>query len=123
MAYFLNQLKQTESDTLDFLIRFGFSSSTFPSTVRRCRMLTGDANPTPGTTKKVQLLTLIRNTKPYDFDRKSDGWTSVLVKSQNKGIYSINKTWLDFYYEIWISHLDDTIVSNLRLFGDGDNRF
>lgn len=64
-------------------------------------------------TKKVQLLTLIRNTKPYDFEKKSDGWEAVLVKAQNKGIYPVNKSWLDFYYEIWISHLDDTIVSIL----------
>lgn len=66
---------------------------------------------TPFIPKKIQLLTLIRNTKPGDFEKKSDGWELVLKKAQSKGLYPINKTWLDFYYEVWIANIDDTIVS------------
>lgn len=69
---------------------------------------------TPFVPKKIQLLTLIRNTKPTDFEKKSDGWEVVLKKAQNKGLYPLNKTWLDFYYEIWISNIDDTIVSKCQ---------
>lgn len=66
---------------------------------------------TPFIPKKIQLLTLVRNTRPTEFEKKSDGWEVVLKKAQNKGLYPLSKTWLDFYYEIWITNLDDTIVS------------
>lgn len=72
---------------------------------------------TPFIPKKIQLLTIVRNTKPTDFEKKSDGWEVVLKKAQNKGLYPVNKTWLDFYYEIWISNIDDTIVSKWQLMG------
>lgn len=71
---------------------------------------------TPFIPKKIQLLTLIRNTKPADFEKKSDGWEVVLKKAQNKGLYPLNKTWLDFYYEVWISNVDDAIVSATLIF-------
>lgn len=72
---------------------------------------TGDTVLTPFIPKKIQLLTLIRNTKPADFEKKSDGWELVLKKAQSKGLYPLNKTWLDFYYEVWIANVDDIIVS------------
>lgn len=72
-----------------------------------------DAVLTPFVPKKIQLLSLIRNTKPTDFEKKSDGWELVLKKAQSKGLYPLNKTWLDFYYEVWIANLDDTIVSRI----------
>lgn len=74
-----------------------------------------DSALTPFVPKKLQLLTLIRNTKPGEFEKKSDGWELVLKKAQNKNLFPLNKTWLDFYYEIWMTHLDDTIVSEFNL--------
>lgn len=74
-----------------------------------------DTNLTPFIPKKIQLLTIIRSTKPTDFEKKSDGWEVVLKKAQNKGLYPLNKTWLDFYYEVWITNVDDTIVSIINI--------
>ncbi|XP_031636204.1 uncharacterized protein LOC116349077 [Contarinia nasturtii] len=79
------------------------------SSLSATNMDSNDAILTPFIPKKIQLLTLIRNTKPADFEKKSDGWELVLKKAQSKGLYPLNKTWLDFYYEIWISNVDDTI--------------
>lgn len=47
-----------------------------------------------------------------------DGWEYALSKAQKKELFPLNKTWIDFYYEVWIAHLDDTIVSKNCVIGN-----
>lgn len=68
-------------------------------------------------TTNIRLLGIIRDTiRASHSSKTADCWETALQKAHTMGIYPNDKTWVDLYYEIWMVHLELTIVSKNAFF-------
>lgn len=62
-------------------------------------------------TANIRLLGIIRDTiRAAHSSKTADCWETALQRAHTMGIYPNEKTWVDLYYEVWMVHLELTIV-------------